>query len=83
MNKIIKLYICIFLCALLSACAGPGTGPYGRYTAADRYRDNTNTVLAVGAVAIGASILSNSRYRAGWRDGRRAIRIQPRRRAHR
>lgn len=78
MNKTAKLCICILLAALLSACAGPGTGPYGRYTEADRQRDQANTVLAVGA----AAVIGTSLYRAGRRDGRReAYRSVPVRRA--
>jgi hypothetical protein len=73
MKKMMNLCLCVSLCIFLGACAGPGTGPYGTYTAADRYRDNTNTALAIGATAIGAVVIGSSLYRAGRRDGRRSM----------
>jgi hypothetical protein len=71
MKKKIILCVCAALCLYLTACVGPGTGPYGTYTAADHYRDTVNTAAAVGAIAIGASILGNS-YHHGRYYHRRA-----------
>lgn len=59
MKKILVFCVCAALCLWLTACVGPGTGPYGAYTAADHYRDTVNTAAAVGAFAIGASILNS------------------------
>ena len=73
MKKMMNLCLCVSLCTLLGACAGPGTGPYGTYTEADRYRDNTNTALAIGATAVGAAVIGSSLYRAGRHDGRRSV----------
>ncbi len=73
MKKMMNVCLCVSLCIFLSACAGPGTGPYGTYTEADRYRDNTNTALAIGATAVGAAIIGSSLYRAGRHDGRRYV----------
>ena len=64
---------CVSIAAMLSACVGPGTGPYGTYTAADRYRDQTNTAIAIGATAIGATVIGASLYNAGRHDGRREV----------
>jgi hypothetical protein len=59
MKKIMLFCLCTALCMWLTACVGPGTGPYGTYTEADRYRDTVHTVTAVGAVAVGASLFGN------------------------
>lgn len=73
MKKMMNLCLCVSLCIFLGACAGPGTGPYGTYTEADRYRDNTNTALAIGATAVGAAVIGSSLSRAGRYDGRRHV----------
>ncbi|CAK8724113.1 Lipoprotein [Candidatus Electrothrix laxa] len=59
MKKIMIFFVCTALCMWLTSCVGPGTGPYGAYTAADRYRDTVHTTAAVGAVAVGASLFGN------------------------
>lgn len=59
MKKVTVFCVCTALCLWLTGCVGPGTGPYGAYTAADRYRDNVHTAAAVGAVTVGASILGH------------------------
>jgi len=59
MKKITIFCVCTALCFWLTSCVGPGTGPYGAYTAADRYRDTVHTTAAVGAVAVGASIFGH------------------------
>lgn len=59
MKKIILFCVCTALCLWLTSCVGPGTGPYGTYTEADRYRDTVHTAAAVGAVAVGASIFGD------------------------
>lgn len=70
MKKKIFFSVCTVLCLCLTACVGPGTGPYGTYTAADHYRDTVNTAAAVGAVAIGATVfghaLHHGRYYPGY-----------------
>lgn len=59
MKKIMLFCFCTALCMWLTSCVGPGTGPYGAYTEADRYRDTVHTAAAVGAVTVGASIFGN------------------------
>jgi hypothetical protein len=56
MKKIIIFSVCTALCMWLTACVGPGTGPYGVYTEADRYRD---TVHTAAAVVVGASVFGH------------------------
>lgn len=68
MKKNTALCICTLLCMFLTGCAGPGTGPGGVYTAADHQRDQTNTVLAVGAATVGAAVLGTALYNAGRHD---------------
>ncbi len=69
MKKMAILSICLFFSAFLISCTGPGTGPGGMYTEADRYRDQTNTAIAVGATAIGAAVVGTAIYNAGRHDG--------------
>ncbi len=79
MKKMTNLCLCLSLCTLLGACVGPGTGPHGTYTPADRQRDNTNTALAVGATAVGAAVvLGNSLREPRYVQPRRAYRHTPR-----
>ncbi|MCI5166125.1 MAG: hypothetical protein D3903_08505 [Candidatus Electrothrix sp. GM3_4] len=63
MKKIMLFFVCAALCMWLTACVGPGTGPYGAYTETDRYRDTVHTAAAVGAVAVGASLFGNAFHR--------------------
>ena len=60
MKKRIIFCVCTACCLWLTACVGPGTGPYGTYTAADHYRDSVHTAAAVGAVVVGTSILGHA-----------------------
>lgn len=74
MKKTIILSSCIALCIVLTACVGPGTGPYGTYTEADRYRDSVHTAAAVGATVVGVSILGGIFHHGGWHHGHRGYR---------
>lgn len=65
MKKIMLFCFCTALCMWLTSCIGPGTGSYGAYTEADRYRDTVHTAAAVGAVAVGASIFGNVFHHGG------------------
>ncbi|MGB5684922.1 MAG: hypothetical protein WBM35_03860 [Candidatus Electrothrix sp.] len=59
MKKITIFCVCTALCMWMTSCVGPGTGPYGAYTSADRYRDTVHTTAAVGAVAVGVSLFGH------------------------
>ena len=65
MKKIMFFFVCTAFCMWLTSCVGPGTGPYGTYTEADRYRDNVHTAAAIGAITVGASILGHSFHHGG------------------
>ena len=69
MKKKIFFIVYTALCLCLTACVGPGTGPYGAYTAADHYRDTVNTAAAVGAVAIGATVLGHALHHGRYYPG--------------
>ncbi len=68
MKKLLNLSICFLFCISLLACTGPGTGPGGVYTEADRQRDQTNTALAIGAAAVGTAVVGTAVYNAGRHD---------------
>ena len=69
MKRIMLVAICIFLSICMLGCTGPGTGPGGTYTEADRQRDQTNTALAVGAAAVGAVVVGGAIKESGKSSG--------------